>query len=378
VRGSRLLIVHSSADRYGSDIACLVVATATRDAGWHVDVLLPHDGPLVGELSAGIRAELVDSLVVRRAICTCPACCSSRSAGWWHCSGCAAWARGRSPYDVVHSNCLRTLGGALLARWWGAVHVRHVHEILTSRWQRAVYDQLLCRSADAVVTCSRSALHQFPRLVASGKGRVAYTGARVAADVTGGPVSTARLTTIVSVGRLNGWKGQQVLVDAVGRLVSRGHDVRLQLVGSVFRGEERYEAALRRRVDELGLGTRVELLGERRDAAAVVAAADIAAVATTRPEPFGMALVEAMALGRPVVASLAGGPAEFIVDGRCGLLVTPGDAVALADAIERLVADPAGARRIGAAAVERAGELTTGRMTTVVLDTYRSALQARR
>jgi hypothetical protein len=67
VRGSRLLIVHSSADRYGSDIACLVVATATRDAGWHVDVLLPHDGPLVGELSAGIRAELVDSLVVRRA-----------------------------------------------------------------------------------------------------------------------------------------------------------------------------------------------------------------------------------------------------------------------------------------------------------------------
>ena len=66
-------------------------------------------------------------------------------------------------------------------------------------------------------------------------------------------------------------------------------------------------------------------------------------------EPFGLPVVEAMAAGRPVVASRAGGIPELVADGRTGLLVEPGDPLALADALLTLLADPERARAMGAA-----------------------------
>ena len=72
-------------------------------------------------------------------------------------------------------------------------------------------------------------------------------------------------------------------------------------------------------------------------------------VQPSRDEPFGMALIEAMACGLPVVASRVAGPSEIVDDGRTGLLVEPGDAAALATAIERLVRDPDLARQLARA-----------------------------
>jgi len=376
----RLLIVHSSADRYGSDLACLRIATAARDAGWHVDVVLPNGGPLVADLAqAGVTTLLLDPIVLRRADLR----------GWRGLTVPFRWlqaaarmrrfATARERYDVVHSNCAPTLGGALLARHWRAKHVWHVHEIFTSSLQARVFDGILRRSADVVLTCSQAAADQFPRLSQTGKVRVVYTGVDVPAGVpTVEPLSNG-VPTVVCVGRLNSWKGQPVLVDAVGRLTARGVTLTAQLVGSVFRTERHHEETLRNQVDELGLAGRVELLGERSrgDTLDIVAACDIAVLATTRPEPFGMALVEAMTLGRPVVASAAGGPPEYITDGVDGLLVPPGDARALADAVQRLVDDPELARRLGTAARTKVAGLTTSRMTAAVLEAYHDALSGK-
>jgi glycosyltransferase involved in cell wall biosynthesis len=378
--GRRLLIVHSSADRYGSDLACLRIATAARDAGWHVDVVLPGDGPLASDLSqAGIATVRLDPIVLRRADLR----------GWTGLTLPFRWlvaaarlrrfATARERYDVVHSNCAPTLGGALLARHWRAKHVWHVHEIFTSPLQRRVFDALLARAADVVLTCSQAAADQFPRLGRTGKVRVVYTGVDVPAGVpTVAPLSNGA-PTLVCVGRLNSWKGQPVLVDAVARLAARGVPVTARLVGSVFRTERHFEQQLRRQVEDIGVAGLVDLLGERqrRDVLDIVAAADIAVLATTRPEPFGMALVEAMTLGRPVVASAAGGPPEYITDGVDGLLVPPGDARALADAVQRLVDDPELARRLGSAARAKVAHLTTARMTAAVLQTYDDALSGK-
>jgi glycosyltransferase involved in cell wall biosynthesis len=74
---------------------------------------------------------------------------------------------------------------------------------------------------------------------------------------------------------------------------------------------------------------------------------DVAIHASTNPEPFGRVLIEAMALGRPLVAPREGGPLEIVVDGETGILVPPRDASALAAAIERLIDDPELRRRMG-------------------------------
>ena len=91
------------------------------------------------------------------------------------------------------------------------------------------------------------------------------------------------------------------------------------------------------------------LTGARRDVAACLDAMDVAIHSSTNPEPFGRVLIEAMALSRPLVAPREGGPLEIVVDGETGLLVAPRDATALAQGIDRLVADPVLRRRMGEA-----------------------------
>ncbi len=94
----------------------------------------------------------------------------------------------------------------------------------------------------------------------------------------------------------------------------------------------------------------VILTGARRDVPACMDAMDVVIHSSMRAEPFGRVVIEAMALGRPVIAPRLGGPREAVVDGETGLLVEPRDAGALADAISTLVGDPA--RRL---AMGRAG-----------------------
>ena len=117
-------------------------------------------------------------------------------------------------------------------------------------------------------------------------------------------------------------------------------------------GEER--AALEERARQLGLA-RARFLGLRDDKAELLAACD-ALVLPSRKEGLGVAALEAMACGRPVLASRVGGLAETVVDGETGLLVAPEDPEALAEAITRLQGDVALRERLGAAGPARVAE----------------------
>jgi glycosyltransferase involved in cell wall biosynthesis len=101
------------------------------------------------------------------------------------------------------------------------------------------------------------------------------------------------------------------------------------------------------------------LTGEIPDARPAYAAMDLLALTSAQPEPFGGVVMEAMAMSLPVVATNIGGSLDQVLDGVTGLLVPPGDPVALADAIEKLMQDPAWCQRMGAAGVKRIGERFT-------------------
>jgi glycosyltransferase involved in cell wall biosynthesis len=125
---------------------------------------------------------------------------------------------------------------------------------------------------------------------------------------------------------------------------------------------------------EAELGDAGELLGERDDVPELLASADVFAL-SSRSEGLPLSILEAMAAGLPVVATAVGGIPELVVDGETGLLVPPGDAQALADALRRLLGDPSLRRRFGDAARERAErDFSVERVRRAHVDLYERLL----
>ncbi len=174
-------------------------------------------------------------------------------------------------------------------------------------------------------------------------------------------------------GRLTAWKGQGTLIDAAARLVRR--DARIVLVGS-DQGRTAYAKGLRRRAAALGLADRLHLAGECDDMPAAFMLADVVIHASTKPEAFGRVVIEAQAMGRPVIAADLGGPVETVEDGATGWRVPPGDPVALAAAIDRVLALPDAARHAVGAAARQAvvAGCTTAAMQAATLAVYREVL----
>jgi glycosyltransferase involved in cell wall biosynthesis len=158
---------------------------------------------------------------------------------------------------------------------------------------------------------------------------------------------------VAALGRFVPVKGFDLLVTALPRLAQSSPGARLLLIGD---GPERERLAAL--ATDLGVSGRVTITGTTRDVAAYLAAADVFA-APSRNEGMGRALVEAMALGLPVVGAAVGGIPAVVPDGVCGRLVPAADAGALAEALVELAEDAALRAKLGAAAVERAEAFST-------------------
>ncbi len=160
---------------------------------------------------------------------------------------------------------------------------------------------------------------------------------------------------LLFVGIIETRKGLVHLVDALARLVKMRPTVKLAIVGVPGRGSDAYDAAVRQSVIRQGLETHVEYLGFRRpDAVAREMARASVVVVPSLEEMFCNVAAEAMAVGRPVVATRTGSLPQLVADGETGLLVPVANSGALAAAIDRLLSDESLRVKLGAAARVRA------------------------
>ncbi|MDJ0951885.1 MAG: glycosyltransferase family 4 protein [Alphaproteobacteria bacterium] len=179
---------------------------------------------------------------------------------------------------------------------------------------------------------------------------------------------------IMLPGRLTRWKGQGVLIDALAKLGRR--DVRCVLVGS-DQGRRRYRAELENKVTAAGLQGVVQFTDHCADMPAAYRLADVVVSASTDPEAFGRVAVEAQAMGRPIIATAHGGSKETILPQATAWLVPPGDADALAAALDEALALDKETRE--AAALEKQtyvrAVFSRDLMSQRTLEVYRELLQ---
>lgn len=276
--------------------------------------------------------------------------------------------------DVVHLHTGRaTWLGALAARAAArpALSTRRMDRRVRRGWRtRLVYGRLLARVAaisPAVARCleeggvdrARVAVVPStidPRRVAPVRGRAA---ARAALGLEDDDVAFLALASLVPR------KGLDVLVRARARLARRG-DARDERALVFVAGDGPERGALEALARGEHVSERVRFLGARADVGDLLAACD-AFVLPSRREGLGVSALEAMAAGRAVVASRVGGLAEAVVHERTGLLVPPDDVDALADALSRLVREPATRARLGAAGPARVAE---GFLPEQMVDAY--------
>jgi glycosyltransferase involved in cell wall biosynthesis len=329
-------------------------------------IVLHEDGPLRAALDgAGLEVHIANVTKIRRALLS--------PAGLLQVPGqLAATLRSLDAVTagrrvgLVYSNTLSVLGGAVWAWRRRRPHLWHVHEILLRpAVVRRGLPCLVAGTSGCVLANSRQTQLWLEREVPALAGRVCTVfnglGEVPAPDPAAAAAVRVRLglregeLLATLAGRINAWKGQDLLVEAMSRLAAGpdGPPLHVAIVGDVFTGQEALRERLKAQVAASGLGERVHLLPFVADIWPVWRASDIAVVPSTEPEPFGMVAIEAMACGLPVVAAAHGGLLDIVEHEVTGLLFPPRSAAALAAALARLAADAALRRRLGAAGAQR-------------------------
>ncbi len=285
----------------------------TRAGGRHFTLPLAAKSPWsvyanIARLARLIEAEGVDIVHAR-----------SRIPAW---SGCFAARRTGARFVTTYHGTY--FGGGGLKRWYNSIMLRGERVIVTSQFIR---EHVLER-----YSLDPSRLRFIPR----GVDTVEFDPERAAPERRISLLKEWRIpdhALIVTLpARLTAWKGQEIMIDAIARL---GHsDVYCLLLG-----EDHQHGRVRRRLEARasarGLGDRVRIVGICRDMPAAYMLSDVVVSASILPEAFGRTMIEAQAMGRPVIATDHGGVRETVRPGETGWLVPPGDVDALAGALRK-------------------------------------------
>jgi glycosyltransferase involved in cell wall biosynthesis len=369
----RLLFLCPDMHRGGAERqwATLIPALARRGAEVRL-VCMYEEGPLFGEVrEAGVSAECLglrgpnDVRGLRRAL---------------------AEAHGR-PDAVITRTVSPQVVGQAIARRAGAAHVFNEHtpltadgELLAMPPRRRLLTRLVAPQVHRVIEVSERQRAPLERLGYKRERIVTVPNGVFASDVSTSVDRAAMRASlglddgdfaVLCVANLRAEKGVEAFVEAVRRA---GSDAAGGALGQSrrLRGLIAGDGPERERLQRLVAGVDgVDLLGSRGDVPELIAASDAVALLSDA-EALPMSILEAMALGRPVIASDVGGAGEAVVDGETGIVVPPGDTAAAAAALAKLAADPAAAQAMGERGRARQRERFDG---DAMVDGYWRALE---
>ncbi|MFJ2370794.1 glycosyltransferase family 4 protein [Microbacterium sp. NPDC087665] len=335
------LLVHPGWELFGSDRMLLETARGLREAGERVVVALPARGPLVAHLQAeGVDVLLPPTFVLRKS--------SLHPRNWLRSIRDAirgfvasiVIVRRLRPQTLYVSTIVLPLW-PLVGRLMRVPTITHVHEAEPNA-PRAV---TLALYAPHLASHRLIVNSDFTWRTVAGAIPALARRATVIPNGVGSPDAVAKPRTridrlrIAYVGRISHRKGPDVVVDALALLGDAGVDAELDLIGTVFEGNEAYDRALRDRAADLAVADRVRHRGFQADVWPLLAKADVLVVPSRLDESFGNTAVEGILAARPVIASDIAGLREAVGVYESATFVTAADAPALAAALTRVAED---------------------------------------
>ena len=363
---SRILLLSNHADIVGGgELSLLALLEGLDRSRWFPTVVVPAEGAVSARCrTLGLPIHVIPLPTIRRpgpallrSVMTLGALIRSTGASLLHANGSRA---------MFYAGLAGRLSGRPVI--W---HVRVAH-------RDSLLDPLLARLASAVIVNSKAVGRRFSG-APCGKVRCIYNGVDLERFNPRNPPLELRRSldlpeegpVVVSVGRFVAFKGYSYLLEAARRVQDTMPGVHWVLVGD---GELRSE--LEAQCRSLGLKSRAHFTGWREDVPDVLALCDLFVLPSV-VEHFGRVLIEAMAMGKAVVATDAGGVPEIVIQGETGLLVPPAQPKDLAEAVVTLLEDAPRAHRLGMAGRRRAETMfSLSRHVEAVETLYREVLGA--
>jgi len=344
-----ILFVHQGYELYGSDRTLIqsVAAAAARWPNARITVLLPSDGVLRAALLAHVSdVRIVDLAILRKS--------NLKKLKIGDIGRLAKKIRTARQmmraYDLTYINTVMVMDYILAASITQRPRIVHVHEIPTGV-VALFFSALLTLSRAFIVFNSRATRRSFI-LPFGTRSTIVWNG--VAAPAEALPITAHDKLNLLLIGRFNAWKGQTILLHAVAALpIELRARVSVRLVGSVFGDQNHFEEELVGIISRHDLSAAVQIFPFTPDPSPHYSWADIVVVPSTRPEPFGLVAIEAMAAARCVIAANHGGLSEIVVDSVTGTFVQPGSVESLTEAIAGYIENPLRAQAEGIAGRER-------------------------
>jgi glycosyltransferase involved in cell wall biosynthesis len=403
----RISFINSAASLGGAERSLLDIFAALQQhpARVALHLIAPGDGPLVERARAlGVATTVVPMPPVLSRVGDSAS--SSRAGRQRHWLDAAARVAVAAPAtlhyvgrikdalaahrpDIVHANGFKAQVLASLAKPRDVPAIWHVHDYVSDRPVTARLLRLLRSRCALLVSNSRSVQRDAAHILRGAvRHEIVYNaidvdyfsprGPQLDLDALSGLQTPANGTIRVGlVGTFARWKGHDVFLRAVGRLRDL-LPVRGYVIGApvyLTRGSQWSMDELRAQARGLGLDRYVGFTGFIEDRAAAYRALDVVVHASTEPEPFGLTIAEAMACGKPIVVSAAGGALELISPGENAFIHSPGDPISLAERVRTLADDPALRARLGAAArVTAAARFNRHRLARDLTPVYESVI----
>jgi glycosyltransferase involved in cell wall biosynthesis len=419
-----VLFIDHTAMLGGGEIALLNLVTHLDATRYLPVVLLLQDGPLRAKLDqAGVETHLyqvaTSVLSARKDTLGVKTLLRARDVAGALVAVLGIARRIRAlDVDLIHTNSLKAdIMGGVAARFCGKLVIWHVRDRIDSdylpgivvktfrRLSKLIPSWVIANSGATLNTLQRNARSSaaipsgfaidpfwdvpsppLPQLrdgdTLGGRAvvRVVHDGTLAVSDSLSAPpvpgagaIDAARSDRprVALVGRITRWKGQHIFLQAAAWAHRIFPNARFQIAGAALFDERDYDAQIRAVADELNGFGYVEFLGFVGNIPEFMAGIDVLVHASITGEPFGQVIIEAMAAGKPVVATNGGGVPEIVVHGETGLLVPMGDSAAMADAVCQLLADPPRARKMGDRGRQRVLEhFTIGHTVDKVQNVY--------